>query len=86
MERKALAPKKIIDVEGKLAYAEGFQSWNILRLKKEIVNEFPQLKEKRSNFSYKLIFCRNHEELLNHIKKLKNDSVMPMLMWMYKES
>ena len=86
MEKRLISPKKIIDVEGKLAYAEGFQSWNILRLKKEIVDEFPQLKEKRSNFSYKLIFCRNYEELLNYFKKLKSDSVMPMLMWMYKES
>ena len=86
MEKRPLSPKRIIDINGKLAYAEGFQSWNILRLKKEIVDEFPQLKEKRSNFSYKMIFCRDHEELLTHIKKLKSDSVMPMLMWMYKES
>ena len=86
MERKVLTPKRIIDIDGKLAYAEGFQSWNLIRLKKEIVDEFPQLKEKRSNFSYKLIFCRNHEELLNHIKKLREEEVMPLLLWMYKEA
>ena len=86
MERKALTPKKIIDIDGKLAYAEGFQSWNLIRLKKEIVDEFPQLREKRSIFSYKMVFCRNYGELLDYIKKLKNDAVMPMLMWMYKES
>ena len=85
MNKKPLTPKTIIDVDGKLAYAEGFQCWNILRLKKEIVDEFPQLKEKRSAFSYRLIFFRTHEELLNSIKKLKNEDVMPLILWMYKE-
>ena len=83
--KRTLAPKRIIDIEGKIAYAESFQSWNIIRLKKEIIDEFPQLKEKRSSFSYKLVFCRDFKELLNKVKNLKNDDVMPMLMWMYKE-
>lgn len=86
MEKKPLTPRQKIDTEGKLAYAEGFQSWNTLRLKKEIVNEFPALKEKRSSFSYRLVFCRNHEELLELVKALKNETVMPLLLWMYKEA
>ena len=81
-----LIPKTIIDIEGKLAYAEGFQSWNMLRLKKEIVEEFPALKEKRSSFSYRLMFCRSYKDLTKMIKKLKNEPVMPLLLWMYKES
>jgi len=86
MKKQPLAPKRIIDVEGKLAYAEGFQSWNILRLKKEIVNEFPALKEKRSEFSYKLMFFRTFEDFSNTIKELKNEEVMPMVLWLYKET
>lgn len=84
--KKPLTPKKIIDIDGKLAYAEGFQSWNTIRLKKEIVEEFPQLKEKRSAFSYRLIFFRTHEELQNAVNKLKNEEIMPMVLWLYKES
>ena len=85
MQKRPLSPKTIIDIEGKLAYAEGFQSWNILRLKKEIINEFPALKEKRSEFSYKLMFCRSYEDLLKLVKKLKGEEVMPLLLWMYRE-
>lgn len=48
-------------------------------------NEFPQLKEKRSKFSYKLVFHRTFEELLKEIKKLKNENVMPMLLWLGRE-
>lgn len=83
--KKPLSPKRIIDIDGKLAYSEGFQSWNLIRLKKEIVDEFPQLKEKRSAFSYRLMFFRTHEEILDTIKKLKNEEVMPMILWMYKD-
>jgi len=84
--KKLLAPKKIIDIDGKLAYAEGFQSWNVLRLKKEIINEFPALKEKRSSFSYKLMFFRTFEDLRNTVNKLKNEDVMPIMLWLYKDS
>ena len=85
MNKRTLIPRKIINIDGKIAYGEGFQSWNLIRLKKEIINEFPQLKEKRSSFSYKLIFHRTFEELLKEIKKLKNENVMPMLLWLCKE-
>jgi hypothetical protein len=85
MKKNALIPRTKIDSEGKVAYSESFQAWNTIRLKKELFEEFPQLKEKRSKFSYQLIFCRSHEELLNKIKGLKQDSIMPLLMWLYKE-
>ena len=82
---KALIPRKIIDSIGKLHYNESFQAWNLLRLKKEIVDEFPALKEKRSEFSYKLMFCRSFEDLLKLVKKLKGEEVMPLLLWLFRE-
>lgn len=77
-----LCPRNVIDISGKMAYGEGFQSWNLLRLKKEIVNEFPPLKEKRSKFVYRLMFHRTYDELLKSIKELKEEDVMPMLLWL----
>ncbi|MBT3577274.1 hypothetical protein HOA55_01985 [archaeon] len=85
MERKPLTPKTVIDIEGKISYAESFQSWNMLRLKREIVEEFPILKEKRSSFSYRLMFCRSHEDLMKMVKGLKSEAVMPLVLWMYKD-
>jgi hypothetical protein len=50
------------------------------------LNEFKQLKEKRSKFSYELIFGRNEEEMLNLLKKaVKNQTMMPVLMFLYKD-
>jgi hypothetical protein len=83
--KNTLTPRTKIDSGGKVAYSESFQAWNTIRLKKELFEEFPQLREKRSKFSYQLVFCRSHEELLNKIKCLKKDQVMPLLMWLYKE-
>ena len=57
----------------------------MLRLKKEIVEEFPALKEKRSKFSYRLMFCRSYEDLMKMIKELKDEEVMPLILWMYRE-
>ena len=57
-------------------------------IKKELFNEFPQLKEKRSKFSYQLIYHRDPKELEKAIKKLikENPNFIPMLMYLYKEN
>jgi len=86
MEKRSLIPRTVIDIDGKLIYNESFQAWNTIRLKKEIFSEFPQLKEKRSKFSYNMKYFRTFEELLNAIKKMKNEDVMPILMFLYKEN
>lgn len=85
--QKFLTPRKKIDSEGKIAYSESFQAWNTLRLKKEMFSEFPQLKEKRSKFSYKLVYHRDPKQLIKDIKKLikTGQEIMPMLLFLYRE-
>jgi len=86
MEYKPLTPRKIINVKGKIYYNESKQAWSNIKLKRELINEFPQLKEKRSKFSYELMFCRTAEELDKIIKKfIKTKEIMPMLMFLYKD-
>ena len=82
-----LTPRTTINSKGKIAYSESFQAWNVLQLKKELFSEFPQLKEKRSKFSYKLVYHRDPKELEKTIKDLtkKGKEVMPLLLFMYKE-
>lgn len=80
-----LKPWNFLDIEGKLAYGEGAQAWNILRLKKEILTEFPQLKEKRTPLSYNLAFVKTYDDLLDYIKKMeKENKPLPLLLWFYK--
>ncbi|MFA5953341.1 MAG: hypothetical protein WC812_01990 [Candidatus Pacearchaeota archaeon] len=83
---RPLIPRKIISVKGKVHYSESNQAWNIIKLKSEFLNEFQQLKEKRSKFSYEMIFGRTEAEMIEAIKKIINDkNLMPILMFLYKE-
>ncbi len=63
------------------------QAWNVIKLKKELFDEFPELKEKRSSFSYSLKFFRSEEELEKAYKKFKKtkDKAMPMILVLYKD-
>jgi len=81
-----LVPRTRISSEGKVYYNESFQAWNTLKLKKELFAEFPQLKEKRSKFSYELAYHRNPEEFLKAIKKMvKSGQAMPLMIWLFKD-
>ncbi|MEK6918346.1 MAG: hypothetical protein AABW51_05350, partial [Nanoarchaeota archaeon] len=85
MQKKTLVPRKIVDSEGKVAYSESAQAWNTIKLKKDLFVEFPELKEKRSKFAYKLIFHRDAKEFEKIIKELKNGENLPFLLWVYRE-
>ena len=71
--KRALVPRTRIVSEGKVAYNESFQAWNTLKLKKELFSEFPQLKEKRSKFSYELVYFRDSKEFGKVVGKMIKD-------------
>ena len=87
MKKNTLVPRKTINSQGKINYSEGFQAWNVLNLKKELFEEFPQLKQKRSKFSYEIIYHRDPKEFEKSVKDMvkKGGEVMPLLLWIYKE-
>ena len=87
MEAQTLRPQRnIIEIKGKLTYGESMGAWNSIRFKKELINEFPQLKEKRSAFSYKITFYQEYKELEKAIRKIKRDGeALPVLLWFVKE-
>ena len=87
MTKKTLSPRRIIDSTGKLHYNESFQAWNTIKIKKELFTEFPELKEKRSKFSYQLMYYRDPKELQKTIQKMIKEGreIMPMLMFLYKD-
>ncbi len=85
--KTTLTPRTKIKSEGKIAYSESFQAWNTLQLKKEIFSEFPELKQKRSKFSYELVYHRDSKEMEKEIKMLikKGAQVMPILLFLHRE-
>ena len=87
MEPRILRPiKKIIELSGRISYDEHNGAWSRIRLKKEFINEFPDLTERRSNFSYKLLFYRTYLELDKIIKVMKKENKpLPILLFLVKE-
>ena len=86
MKSSILAPIKIIESKGRLSYNESNQAWGTIRLKSELINEFRQLKEKRSKFNYKLLFYRDYEDFEKTVKQIiKSKEVIPVLVWFEKE-
>ena len=85
--KEPLQPRRVINVGRKVHYSESNQAWNTIKLKTEFLNEFSQLKEKRSKFSYEMIFGRTEEEMVEAIKKIiKDKTLMPVLMFLYKDA
>ena len=87
MERRTLIPRNVIDTIGSIYYDEKTGTWSIIRIKSDLVKEFPQLKEKRSKFSYQMTYYRTIEELERAIRELKKqkDIPLPVMMFLYKE-
>jgi hypothetical protein len=87
MEAQTLRPQKNkLEIKGKLSYWESTHSWSMMKLKKEVVDEFPQLKERVSAFGYKMIFYHDSNELEKFIRKLRKDGeALPLLVWLIKE-
>ncbi len=73
-----------LEIKGKISYNEGAQAWNIIRFKKELLQEFPQLKEKRSQISYKMLIFQTYKDLEKAIKDVKEQDAFPILLFFYK--
>jgi hypothetical protein len=66
-------------------YREAIRAWNTMRIKKEIIEEFPALKERRSSFSYQMLFYRDYYELEKAIRKMKKEKLPPPLLLFFRK-
>jgi len=87
MELQILRPiNSSVYIEGKISYHEARGSWDTIRFQRRLVNEFPQLKDKRACFSYKMILHKSFKDLKKEIEKLRdNEEALPILLFLCKE-
>lgn len=75
-----------LQIRGRLSYGEGNRAWNTIRLKKDLLREFPQLKERREKFGYKMIMHRSFKELKEALREMEiKGEAIPILLLFYKE-
>jgi len=76
--------RETLEVRGKLLYNEGDQACTIMRFKKEILQKFPDLKEKDAIYLMRL--CESYKELKKEIEKLEKESdAIPIILFIGKE-
>lgn len=79
-----LEPKQTVQINGKLSYKEGLQAWNVIQLQKEIIDLFPQLREKRSAFGYTMYYNREAKEAKKILEKLEKQGIVPIMLLLGK--
>ena len=87
MELQILKPvNEALIIQSRIWYNQNDGAWSIIRLKKNIIDEFPVLKEKRSKFFYKIVHHKTYEDLEKNIRKIKkNKEPVPILFSLFKE-
>ena len=87
MDAQILRPQRNkLEIRAKLSYLESTHYWSLMNLRKAVIEEFPQLKERVSAFGYKMVFYHKHEQLEKFIRKLKREGeALPILVWLIKE-
>ena len=72
-------------ITGKLSYHDASHSWCVLRIKKELLNEFPDLRDRSSKFTYKITLLSSFEGVEDHVRRIKErGGTPPMLFWFEK--
>jgi hypothetical protein len=78
--------RETLRIKGKLSYCESDQAWNLLRLKKEILHEFPHLKNKQGDFIYLMKLHHSYDDLREELDVLQTESpVVPIILFIGKE-
>ena len=65
---------EVLKIKGKLFYNDNARAWNIIRLKKEIMYEFPELRDKNLKFGYTMVLPRSAEAMRKHLQEVEKSS------------
>jgi hypothetical protein len=70
--------------EGNVTYSETAHAWNTLRLHKQIVKEFPPLKDRMAKISFKIEFVRTLDNLKKKVDEIEKEKQgIPLLLYLY---
>jgi hypothetical protein len=75
-----------ITVKGTLWYDHNSRTNSRIRLKKEIINKFPQIAQTQTKTGYEMILCPSYTELFKNLKTMEtNNEPIPIIMFLMKE-
>lgn len=71
---------EVISFSGTISYNESRRAWSLIQLKREVLQEFPQLKRRRGKFGYSMNIHRNFKNLKKNIKSFEKKGIIPILL------
>lgn len=75
-----------LEAKGVVSYDNNARCWNTIRVRKNFIKQFPQLKQRRTQFSYKMIFYASYEELKKAVERMeKSRKALPILLYLVQE-
>ncbi len=87
IDRFLIPVQETLKVRGKIFYHESAQAHSMIRLTKDVLSHYPQLREKSSSFSYVMIVPSSKEELNEQFKKMKeNVDEIPIILFLERNS
>jgi hypothetical protein len=76
-----------IIVQGKLVYSESSRAYNVIWLKKKIIDLFSDELRKRKKWMYKLEYCWNLESTLRRVTQVVQETQnIPLLLFIYEDT
>jgi len=87
MHSQILIPKsKPLIIDGIVSYSETCRARSIIRLKKDVINEFNDLKNRDKLIRYKLEYYRGPRRLQKRVNEItENGGGIPFLLFIYSE-
>jgi len=77
--------QEIMEITGNLSYHDGARAWNTLRLKKHVLNEFSELKDRAAKVTYKMIYSTSVDNLIKLMQKVnEKEGALPILLFFEK--
>ncbi|MDO8655952.1 MAG: hypothetical protein Q7K45_01825 [Nanoarchaeota archaeon] len=74
---------KPIVTSGRISYEESSRAYTLIRFKRRIIDEFPQLQTSKK-WQYQLEYCRTYPATLKRIEQAQTlDQGIPLLLFIY---
>ncbi len=70
-------------IAGKIYYSESDRAWNVIRFKKELLDEFTDLCDRKSKFFYEMLLFYRFEQIERFIQKLKKEGKAPPMLFRF---
>ena len=75
----------VFKIEGNVLYQESAQAWNTIKIKRELLFLYPQLRDKRSPAKYTMLVPRSGEETKKQVEAFIRQNKIPILLFLEKE-